>query len=261
MDLGLHGKAILVIGASAGLGKAVAEVLAEEGADLFLVARRAEALKEVAGSLGGRVGWRAADVAEPGGAEAAVAAVAEWAGRLDGVAVIAGPMGPRGPLHEQDDAAWDFYYQAGLMAAVRTLRAAVPHLVAGGGGSVVTTAAYSMRSPKPDMAHYSALKSAVANVTKNVAKTYGPQGIRANCVAPGLLDTIDEDKRATLAARYGVAPADALYAHGTTGHGLSIALGRAGRPREVAELVAFLLSERSPYLTGATVNIDGGTDF
>ena len=261
MDLGLHGKAILVIGASAGLGRAVAEVLAEEGADLFLVARRAEALKEVAGSLGRRVGWRAADVAEPGEAEAAVAAAAEWAGRLDGVAVIAGPMGPRGPLHEQDDAAWDFYYQAGLMGAVRTLRAAVPHLMAGGGGSVVTTAAYSIRSPKPDMAHYSALKSAVANVTKNVAKTYGRQGVRANCVAPGLLDTIDDDKRATLAARYGVAPADALYAHGTAGHGLSIALGRAGRPTEVAELVAFLLSARSAYLTGATINIDGGTDF
>jgi NAD(P)-dependent dehydrogenase (short-subunit alcohol dehydrogenase family) len=80
-------------------------------------------------------------------------------------------------------------------------------------------------------------------------------------VAPGLLDTIDDDKRAALAARYGVGPADALYTHGTTGHGLSIALGRAGQPREAGELVAFLLSERAAYLTGATINIDGGTDF
>jgi NAD(P)-dependent dehydrogenase (short-subunit alcohol dehydrogenase family) len=277
MDLGLNGKAILVIGASAGLGRAVAEVLAEEGARLFLVARRAAALEDVARSLGAKVGrqiaggsgggdggevrWRAADVAEPGQAEAAVAAAVEWAGRLDGVAVVAGPMGPRGPLHEQDDAAWDFYYQAGLMPTVRTLRAAVPHLVAGGGGAVVTTAAYSIRSQKPDMAHYSAMKSAVASVTKNAAKTYGPQGLRANCIAPGLLDTIDDAKRAALAARYDVDPVDALYTHGTKGHGLSIALGRAGRPREVAELVVFLLSDRAAYLTGATINIDGGTDF
>jgi NAD(P)-dependent dehydrogenase (short-subunit alcohol dehydrogenase family) len=94
-----------------------------------------------------------------------------------------------------------------------------------------------------------------------VAKTYGPQGIRANCVAPGLLDTIDDEKRAALAARYGVDPADALYTHGTKGHGMSIALGRAGHPREAAELIAFLLSERTAYLTGATINIDGGTDF
>jgi NAD(P)-dependent dehydrogenase (short-subunit alcohol dehydrogenase family) len=196
-------------------------------------------------------------------AEAArvVAEAVDWAGRLDGVAVVAGPMGPRGPLHDQDDAAWEHYFQTNLMVAVRTLRAAVPYLVEAGGGAVVTTAAYSIRAPRPDMAHYTAMKTAVASVTKNVARSYGRHGVRASCVAPGLLDTIDDDKRAALAERYGVDPADALYAHGTTGHGLSIALGRAGRPVEVAELMAFLLSDRAAYLTGATINIDGGTDF
>jgi 3-oxoacyl-[acyl-carrier protein] reductase len=261
MDLGLHGQNMLVIGGSAGIGRAVAEVLAEEGAGLFLVARREARLKELGTALDGRVAWRAADVAEPGEAEAVVAAAIDWAGRLDGIAVVAGPMGPRGPLHEQDDAAWEHYFQAGLMSAVRTVRAAVPHLVERGGGSIVTTASYSIRAQKPDMAHYTAMKTALASVTKNLARTYGPQSVRANCVAPGLIDTIDDEKRAGLAARYGVAPDEALYAHGTEGHGMSIALGRAGRPREVADLIAFLLSERSAYLTGATINIDGGTDF
>jgi 3-oxoacyl-[acyl-carrier protein] reductase len=220
MDLGLYGKNMLVIGGSAGIGRAVAEVLAEEGAGLFLVARREARLKELGTALDGRVAWRAADVAEPGEAEAVVAAAIDWAGRLDGIAVVAGPMGPRGPLHEQDDAAWEHYFQAGLMSAVRTVRAAVPHLVERGGGSIVTTASYSIRAQKPDMAHYTAMKTALASVTKNLARTYGPQSVRANCVAPGLIDTID-----------------------------------------VADLIAFLLSERSAYLTGATINIDGGTDF
>lgn len=276
MDLGLHGKNVLVIGGSAGIGRAVAEVLAEEGASLFLVARGEARLKDFAAALDvespaarsadggpaeGRMAWRAADVAEPGEAEAAVAAAIDWGGRLDGVAVVAGPMGPRGPLHEQDDTAWEHYFQAGLMSAVRTLRAAVPHFVERGGGSVVTTASYSIRAQKPDMAHYTAMKAALASVTKNIARTYGGQGIRANCVAPGLIDTIDDEKRSNLAARYGVNPDGALYAHGTQGHGMSIALGRAGQPRDVADLIAFLLSDRAAYLTGATINIDGGTDF
>jgi NAD(P)-dependent dehydrogenase (short-subunit alcohol dehydrogenase family) len=264
VDLGLAGRAVLVVGGSAGLGRAVAEVLAEEGADLFLVARQPDALGDLAARLratGTRVAWQAADAAVPGAAEAAVDAALAWAGRLHGAAVVAGPMGPRGALPTQDDSAWDFYYQAVLMSAVRTVRTVVPHLVAAGGGALVTTAAYSIRSPKPDMTHYSAMKSAVASLTKNIAKTYGGDGVRANCIAPGLLDTIDDAKRADLARRYGVDPSEALYAHGTRGHGMTIAAGRAGQPREVAELVAFLLSERAAYLTGATINIDGGTDF
>ena len=264
MDLGLTGRAVLVVGASAGLGRAVAEVLAEEGADLFLVARRPDALERLAAQLGDagtRVAWQAADVAVPGQAEAAIAAALAWAGRLTGAAAVAGPMGPRGDLTAQDDGAWDFYYQAVLMSAVRTARAVVPHFVAAGGGALVTTAAYSIRAPKPDMTHYSAMKSAVANLTKNIAKTYGGDGVRANCIAPGLLDMIDDAKRSDLARRYGVDPSEALYAHGVRGHGMTIAAGRAGQPREVAELVAFLLSGRAAYLTGATINIDGGTDF
>lgn len=266
MDLGLHGKNVLVIGGSAGIGRAVAEVLAEEGAGLFLVARGEARLKEFGTALeaaapDGRVAWRAADVGESGQAEAVVAAAIEWAGRLDGIALVAGTMGARGPFHEQDDAAWDHYFQSCLMGAVRALRVAVPHLVANGGGAVVTTASYSIRAQKPDMAHYTAMKTALASVTKNIARTYGGAGIRANCVAPGLIDTIDDEKRTNLASRYGVGFDDALYAHGTQGHGMSIALGRAGQPREVADLIAFLLSDRAAYLTGATVNIDGGTDF
>ncbi|HLM06753.1 MAG TPA: SDR family oxidoreductase [Blastococcus sp.] len=268
MDLHLSGKRFVVVGGSKGMGRASAENLAAEGADLVLIARGAEALEqardELAGAHGVDVGTVVATDAEgrDGVGDAVTRAVAEF-GPLQGLAVLAGPMdGDRGELHELSDEDWDYFYERQVMLAVRACRAILPHLVENGGGTLVTTSAYSIRAQKPTLVHYTAMKSAIASLTKNIAKTYGDRGVRANCICPGMVDTplLSVDREA-LVARYGGTETEALNRYAIEEWDMKVALQRAGQPHEVGELVAFLLSDRAAYLTGATINIDGGTDF
>jgi len=128
----------------------------------------------------------------------------------------------------------------------------------------VTTSAYSMRAPKPLISPYTAMKSAVWSVSKNLAKTYGPEGIRTNIVCPGLFDTeVNDFIREKRAVEYGVPLEDAIYTHlaSNPAWNMRVALQRGGLPREAGELIAFLLSDRAGFMTGAAINIDGGTDF
>ena len=127
---------------------------------------------------------------------------------------------------------------------------------------IVTTAAYSIRSPKPHQLPYGALKSGVATFTKALAKAYGASGVRANCVCPGVTETgVLAALRARMAEERGWPVAEALERAMVEDWGMRVALGRAGTPRELGDVIAFLLSERASYVSGALVNVDGGTDF
>jgi NAD(P)-dependent dehydrogenase (short-subunit alcohol dehydrogenase family) len=247
------------------MGLAAAETIAQEGGNLALLARGADQLATVVKDLQNRhgvdVSGHAADASRTEAVEGAVAAALDRHGGIDGMAVVAGPMREYGDLASLTDDAWDFYYQNHLMITVRTCRALLPHLVERGGGAIVTTGAYSVRAQKPAVVHLTAMKTAIVSVTKNIAKTYGPAGVRANCVCPGMIDTdLVPVDRADLAARYGT-DSNALYRYAETEWGMKLALGRVGQPAEVGALMAMLLSDRIGYVTGATVNIDGGTDF
>ena len=143
------------------------------------------------------------------------------------------------------------------MTVVRSLRVAVPALAAGGGGSIVTCAAYSIHAPKPALLHYAAMKAAIAVFTKGIAKAHGAAGIRANCVAPGAFAT--EALTGTEPVHEGTR--DTLWRKMRDTYGMKAALERIGDPQEAGELIAFLLSDKAAYLTGALINIDGGTDF
>jgi NAD(P)-dependent dehydrogenase (short-subunit alcohol dehydrogenase family) len=267
MDLGVRDRGYLVLGGTAGIGRAAAQVLAADGARVAIAGRGAERAAAVAAELasatGATVVGLAGDLTEAGAAEDLVAQATAALGGLRGMAITTG-LGFNGQkdLLSGTDADWRATFDDVLLATVRACRAAVPVLVEQGGGAIVTTAAYSIRAPKPFQVPYGALKAGVATLTKNIAKSFGAQGIRANCVCPGATETeILASMRVAVAEERGWPVEEALERAMTEDWGMKVALGRAGRPEELGDVIAFLLSERAAYLTGATINVDGGTDF
>ena len=198
------------------------------------------------------------------GAEEAERVVADATAALGDLAGLAVTTGLRGhhTLEDATDEVWEDAVQDVLMSIVRTVKAVLPQLVARGSGTIVTTSAYSIHAPHANRMPYVALKGAVAVFTKNVAKSYGRAGVRANCVCPGAIETAGlAALRTQLATTRGVPEEGVLEQVMVDEWHMDVALGRPGRPEEVGELFAFLLSPRAGYLTGATINIDGGTDF
>lgn len=267
MDLGVRSARFLIFGGTAGIGLAAANTLAADGAALAVVGRNEERAAEAAGELARRHGVAAhalhGDLDQPGEAERIAARAVAELGGLDGMAITTG-LGPRGQrdLLGAADEDWTATFEDVLLATVRACRAVVPVLVAGGGGAIVTTAAYSVRAPKPNQAPYAALKAAVATFTKTLAKAHGADGVRANCVCPGATETgVLAAMREHLAREHGWPRETALERALEEKWGMRIALGRAGRPEELGDVMAFLLSPRSSYVTGALINVDGGTDF
>jgi NAD(P)-dependent dehydrogenase (short-subunit alcohol dehydrogenase family) len=267
LDLGVRGKGFLILGGTAGIGLAAARALAEDGASLVLVGRDPDKASEAAAALGGAarsVHAFASHLDRPGEAERIVAQAAATLGGLRGMAITTG-LGPRGQrdLRSASDEDWEATFRDVLLATASACRAVVPVLAAAGGGAIVTTAAYSVRAPKPRQAPYAALKAAVVTLTKTIAKAHGRDGIRANCVCPGATETaVLAALRTRLAEERGWPRETALERALAEEWGMgNIALGRAGRPQELGDVIAFLLSERASYVTGALVNVDGGTDF
>ena len=269
MDLGVAGRNFVVVGGTTGMGFAAATELARDGANVALVARDGERAGERAGRLAVEYGVRAIGIAadgarRDGSLDAAIARAEAELGALRGLAVTAGPMHQQGRFVEHGDESWDWYYEVILMMTVRACRAVIPRLAANGGGTIVTTAAYSVRAPKVLIPPYTSMKAAVLTLSKILAKTHGEDGIRVNTVCPGLFDTeVNDFIRAQRAEEYGVPLEDAIYTHlsSNPAWNMRVALDRGGRPQEAGELIAFLLSDRAAYMTGAAINIDGGTDF
>lgn len=246
----LRGKVALVTGASSGIGRATALRFAEEGAQVVLVGRAREALAEVAGEVAARGGEGFAVVADVTVEADAVRVVRETMddfGALDVLVNAAGIL-TSGTIETTTLAAWDEMLNVNLRAVFHLMQLAVPHLETRRGNVVNVSSVTGLRA-FPGVLAYCVSKAGVDQLTRCAALELAPKGIRVNAVNPGVVVTqvhrrggMDEEKYA------------AFLEHSQGTH----PLGRVGEPREVAELILFLASDRASWITGATYSIDGG---
>jgi meso-butanediol dehydrogenase/(S,S)-butanediol dehydrogenase/diacetyl reductase len=240
-------KVVLLTGAASGIGAAAAQGFHAEGARLWLGDLDAERLSAFAQGLdagGERVGWQAVDVADLEAVEAFTRAGAERFGRLDVLVNNAG-IGAFGRTPELDPAVWHRTIDVDLHGVFYGCRAGIPHLRAAGGGAIVNTASISGLGGDSGMAAYNAAKGAVVNYTRTLAIDHAREGIRANAVCPGVIDTPLTD---VLMGHEGIL---AAYRE-------RVPLGRPGRPKEVAAAILFLASDDASYVTGSCLVVDGG---
>lgn len=245
-------------GGSQGIGRSIALALAAEGADVLLVARRADRLDAArtdVEALGRRVVTVTADVSTPDGAAAVVAAAEEAFGGVDILVNNAG-RGHMKPMLELTDDDWHDSIELNLMSAVRLSLACVPHMRAQRWGRIVNISSRVAREPDPYFAPYAAAKAALINFSKNLANAFSGDGICTNCVVPGLIrsEAIDEAARKSAAATGKTV--DEVYE--ATLRKRPIPAGRIGEPDDVAGLVALLVSDRGSWITGSCFTVDGG---
>jgi 3-oxoacyl-[acyl-carrier protein] reductase len=250
----LLGKRALVTAGAQGIGLAISRQLLAAGCDVFVHYRSsadaARALEAEAKRLGRRYGHAGADLTETEGCERLVAAAVQFLGGLDVLVNNAGSLVGRKSLLEADDDFWAEVMSLNLGSLRRVSRAAAPHLVAaaktGGGASIVNLSSLAGRKGgHPGSLVYSTAKGAVLTFTRALAAELGPQGVRVNALAPGLIlgtsfhntHTTPEAAQATVAG---------------------IPLGRAGAAEDVARAAVFLAGEYDGFITGATLDINGG---
>ena len=266
MDLGFAGSKAVVTGGSKGMGLAIAEALAAEGASVAVMARNRAALDDAVHAIREAGAPDAfgisVDMADAISIESAFTAVSERWGQLNSLVHTIGPGD--GYFEQMNDAGWEAAFTLGTMSGVRSIRASLPLLRAADWARIVTLSAHSIQRQNPRIVAYTASKAALSSVTKNLSKSLAKEGILVNCVCPGTIVTASftENLRDILAADGldATDPRDVMTWIDNNFH-QPCDLGRAGLPEEIASITAYLASQRNGYVTGATVNVDGGSDF
>lgn len=257
MDLGLKGKVAMVGGASRGLGYAVAHALASEGATVSIASRDESAIRSAADRIGRETGARVLahplDVRSAEGIQGWVAATIATCGGVDLLMTNSGGP-PAGATLSFDDAAWQDAVNLLLFSTLRMIRAVVPSMQRRGGGAILVSTSSSVKEPVANLGLSTVVRSSVSALAKTLALELAPARIRVNQLIPGRIDTdrvrqLDEIN----ARKQGITPDEAKQKAVA-----SIPLGRYGETPEFGRVGAFLLSDAAAYMTGATVQVDGG---
>jgi 3-oxoacyl-[acyl-carrier protein] reductase len=263
VDLGFADATAVIAGGTRGIGLATAMCLAEHGARVAVIGRNETRATETATALetagSPEVLSFAVNLGSADDVDTVFDTVADRWGALNVLVNAAGPVGA-GRFEDLDDARWTAAFDSGVIATVRCVRAALPLLRAARWARVVNVTAMSVQHQSAGLVSYTAAKSALLSVTKNLARSLSADGILVNAVAPGPILT---DWARPMLTAAGIAVDDPVGAFSLLArdHGMSVDLGRLGLPQEVAAVIAFCASRANTYMTGAHLNVDGGSDF
>ncbi|ORB32369.1 SDR family NAD(P)-dependent oxidoreductase [Mycolicibacterium parafortuitum] len=264
MDLGLRDATAVVVGGGRGMGLAAAHCFADDGARVAVIGRTRQVLDDAVAQLRERGSPDAvglvADCADDTAVQQAFAEIAQrWGGELN---ILVNAVGPtvRGTFDELSDADWRQAVDEGAMGMVRCVRAALPLLRAAGWARIVNFSAHSTQRQSVILPAYTAAKAMVTSISKNLSLLLAADEIMVNIVSPG---SIASEALVGWADSVGVDGNDpyALMAAIDEHFGHPAHLPRAGLPTEIGPVVAFLASRRNSYMTGANINVDGGSDF
>ncbi len=256
MDLQLTGKTAIVLAASRGLGKAAAMSLAAEGVDLVIGSRNMESLQQTAEQIrslyGVRVVALAVDLSQAAQAEAFLKEAAGAFGKIDILVNNAGGP-PFGKFESFDDQAWYQAFELTLMSAVRFIRLCIPYLRRSGSGRIINITSLSTKTYLENSVLSTSLRLAVTGMAKMLSNELGPDHITVNNVAPGIILT--DRIRETL---FHDLPAGMTQEQALQRRAGEIPVRRLGTPQELAALITFLASPLAGYITGTTIQVDGG---
>lgn len=257
MDLGLRGKVAIITGGSEGIGKATAASLGREGASIVICARREDVLRKTADDIhdltGAEIVACPADVANAADVERLIGTAVERFGRLDILVNNAGTSAANA-FDAVTDEAWREDLDLKLFAAIRTIRAAVPHIRKTGGGSIVNLLNIGAKQPAARSLPTSVSRAAGMALMKALSKELGADNIRVNAVNIGVIKSGQNERRWRSLGSQGTL--EEWYHQRAKEMG--IPLGRIGEAEEAADLITFLCSARSAYISGVSINMDGG---
>ncbi len=259
MDLGIEGRVAIVTGGSKGIGRAVAETLADEGCRVSICARNEGPLEEAVAAIDGEVLPVVADLTRQSDVDRVVDRTVAEFGPVDILVNNVGILGSEKPFHEIPDDEWDAVFDVNLMATVRATRAVLPHMRERGWGRIINVASEAGTQPAAFKTHYDASKAAMINLTKNLSKAYGEDGVLVNAVSPSTTKTpLVEDLFEERAAALDISVEEVEHRFLTEDRP-GIVVGRLGKPTDTANVVAFLASEKAAFITGANYRVDGGS--